>query len=134
MRICRVVMKFGGSCLKNAGAFKEVLRAIREYGGESQLVLVPSALSGVTDQLISMAKLATKKEFNDELELIIKRHVEIANDVLKQRKNSFIEKIEVMREELAKALGRVRIEGLNDSLLAFIEGFGERFSGVLLES
>ncbi len=133
MRVSRVVMKFGGSCLRDAGAFNGVLRAIREYGGESQLVLVPSALSGVTDQLINMARSAIKNKLDDELDLIVKRHIEIAEEVLGQGRSSFIERMKAMKEELAKALSRVRLEGLNDALLAFIEGFGERFSGVLLE-
>lgn len=135
MKVSRVVMKFGGSCLKSVDAFNEVLKAINKYGRGSQLILVPSAISGVTDQLISIARLAARKEeFSRELDSLVERHIEMAREVLKRGREAFIEKVEVMRGKLARVLSRVMVDGLDDSLFAFIEGFGERLSGALLES
>lgn len=135
MKVDRVVMKFGGSCLRDANAFNGILQAISRYGAESQLVIVPSALSGVTDYLINMAERAARGEgFSRELDLLINRHVEIAVEVLKQEREAFIRKLNDMKEVLSRALSRVAAEGLEDSLVAFIEGFGERLSGELLES
>ncbi len=135
MRVSRVVMKFGGSCLKSADSFKMVLRAVNEYGDGRQLVLVPSALSGVTDQLISMANSAAKKEdFDEALGLLVERHAKIAKEVLKGGREEAFRKIEGIGEELAKALSKVKFEGLSEETLALIEGFGERFSSTLLEA
>lgn len=121
--------------MRDASAFNGVLKAISKYGMESQLVIVPSALSGVTDYLINMAGRAARGEgFSRELDLLINRHFENAVEILKQEREAFTRKLNDMKEVLSRTLSKVAAEGLEDSLVAFIEGFGERLSGALLES
>ncbi|MHA1605827.1 MAG: amino acid kinase family protein, partial [Candidatus Freyarchaeota archaeon] len=47
-------MKFGGSCLKDLESFRRISDILKDYSG-NELVLVTSALYGVTNSLIELA-------------------------------------------------------------------------------
>lgn len=47
-----VVMKFGGSCLQDAQSFKQSMDIIKDYMKKNKIVVVNSAIKGVTDKLI----------------------------------------------------------------------------------
>ncbi|MGC2478231.1 MAG: hypothetical protein WA423_00315, partial [Candidatus Sulfotelmatobacter sp.] len=46
------IMKFGGTSVGDASSIKKVVDIIRDASRESDLVMVVSAMSGVTNQLI----------------------------------------------------------------------------------
>ncbi|MBS7268994.1 MAG: hypothetical protein KIH10_09180, partial [Candidatus Freyarchaeota archaeon] len=52
-----VVMKFGGSCLKDSVSFHRISQILGDYS-KNELVLVSSALYGVTNSLIDLSKKA----------------------------------------------------------------------------
>ncbi|MHA1257609.1 MAG: amino acid kinase family protein, partial [Promethearchaeota archaeon] len=43
-------MKFGGSCLQDANSFKQTANIVRTYAKHSKLIIVTSALKGITDK------------------------------------------------------------------------------------
>ena len=47
-------MKFGGSCLQNKDSFNQIKSIVNKYLRESKIVIVSSALNGVTDKLIEL--------------------------------------------------------------------------------
>ena len=51
-----IVMKFGGSCLQDANSFKQISNIIRTYAKDTKLIVVTSALKGITDKLIDFYK------------------------------------------------------------------------------
>jgi aspartate kinase len=62
-----IVVKFGGSCLSTPSSIMEAARKVaREVNGGKRVVVVVSALSGVTDQLIGLAKEATQSKVSRE--------------------------------------------------------------------
>ncbi|MHA1631718.1 MAG: aspartate kinase [Candidatus Freyarchaeota archaeon] len=135
MRVSRVVMKFGGSCLRNSESFRRVSDIVKEYSGH-QIVLVPSALSGVTDQLIKAADKASRREdVKPGVDEILRKHLKVAGEAIRDGDimRNVMESVERLCENLRGALGKVEREGLKQSILAFIEGFGEKFSSVILE-
>ncbi|MHA1526029.1 MAG: amino acid kinase family protein, partial [Promethearchaeota archaeon] len=51
-----IVMKFGGSCLQDANSFKQTANIVRTYAKHSKLIIVTSALKGITDKLVNFYK------------------------------------------------------------------------------
>ncbi|MCJ7633028.1 aspartate kinase, partial [Candidatus Bathyarchaeota archaeon] len=68
-----LVVKFGGSCLSTPRSIKEASEKVAiEVAKGKRVVVVVSALSGTTDQLLSLAKQASgEKISNAELDEIL---------------------------------------------------------------
>ena len=61
------VVKFGGSCLATPGDFRKAAEKVaREIRSGRTVIVVVSALRGVTDQLLTLAKEATSGRVTDE--------------------------------------------------------------------
>lgn len=124
------VMKFGGSCLANASNFLETIKFIGEQQGSIAIVL--SAISGITDLLLSGISLALNNEKNvaSVIKAIRERHFEIANNAilspiifreLQEEMESRINKLERLLYGIAYT------EEVTPSLKAMILSYGERF-------
>lgn len=131
------VLKFGGTSVGSAqglGCIKNIVA--KEKGA---LVVVVSALGGVTDQLILTANLALAndpgKDYKLELERIKERHlcaIEQSIDCLQAQKTA-AELIKPMLVELeAILLGISLIGELSSGTLALVVSYGERMSSVIV--
>lgn len=91
-----IVMKFGGTSVQDAFAMRNVLSIVQEYSGQKILV-VSSACSGITSELLSIA--SDSVYLNDEdrinrIQKIVKRHIDICCELgLEQDTVLQIEKI-----------------------------------------
>jgi aspartokinase/homoserine dehydrogenase 1 len=76
------VLKFGGSSVANAENIRKTVNIIKQ-NNEPQIIVV-SALSGVTDQLISAGTLAEKSDetYKEMLEQLEKSHLDTARGLL----------------------------------------------------
>jgi len=121
-----IVMKFGGSSVKDATKIKEVAEIVKSRLDKKPIVVL-SAVKGITDKLI--AALAESLEGNfDSYEEIVKKHKEIL-------KNLGLDEgfVDAELEELKKALEVNVNEKINDKkILDYISFFGERMSTKLL--
>ena len=78
------VIKFGGSSLKNPERIGQSINIIKQKLTEdSQLCVVVSAMGGVTDELIAIARTAARQDihYKDRLAAIRKRHAAVLNHV-----------------------------------------------------
>jgi aspartate kinase len=78
-----IVMKFGGTSVQDANAMRNVLSIAQEYSGQ-KILIVSSACSGITSELLSIA--SDSVYLNDEdrihrIHEIIKRHIDICNEL-----------------------------------------------------
>lgn len=78
-----IVMKFGGTSVQDAFAMRNVLSIAQEYLGQ-KILIVSSACSGITSELLSIA--SDSVYLNDEdrvrrIQEIIKRHIDICNEL-----------------------------------------------------
>lgn len=78
-----IVMKFGGTSVQDAFAMRNVLSIAQEYLGQ-KILIVSSACSGITSELLSIA--SDSVYLNDEdrvrrIQEIIKRHIYICNEL-----------------------------------------------------
>ncbi len=133
------VLKFGGTSVGSNENIKRIIGIVRKEKEQGEeVVLVCSAFSKVTDQLINAGKLAEKKDNNTYLEIF---------DSFRERHRQAIEELitddevkKVMLEEFIESMARVEdiLKGINmlgelsDKTLAQLVSFGERFSAFIV--
>lgn len=133
------ILKFGGTSVgsnQNILRIIEIVRKEREQGEE--VVIVCSAFSKVTDQLINAGKLAEKKDNTTYIEIF---------ESFRERYRQSIEELvtdtqikSIMMEEFVDSMARVDdiLKGINmlgelsDKTLANLVSYGERFSSFIV--
>ncbi len=136
----RLVMKFGGTSVGDGIRMKHVAELAKNYHDEgNEIVLVTSALSGVTDSLLKNARDATEtgktsavKEFIADL---TKQHHKAAQDAIGL--STIVEKkiaeLDQRIEELEKALiGICYLGELTARSVDYISSYGERLAAPIL--
>lgn len=130
------VLKFGGTSvgsLQGLSQVKQVVEACTE-----EVIVVVSALSGVTDQLLRTARLASQADpsYKTELEDLISRHSEMTEQVsMPEMLMPTREKVGALLSELANILTGVSlIRDLSSKTSDTIVSYGERLSSVLVHA
>ena len=131
------VMKFGGTSVAHASNINKVIDIVLEsFKGGQNIVIVVSALSGITDDLIMLANLASQKDSNYEtiFKAICGRHdqavVELIDSKNKERVFREINKKYNELEEIIKSI--FSGDKLSPSSLDAIVSFGEQFSSYII--
>ncbi|MDR0388973.1 MAG: bifunctional aspartate kinase/homoserine dehydrogenase I [Spirochaetaceae bacterium] len=132
-----VVLKFGGTSVGSAQAIRQIITILgdAEHRGRVQ-ALVVSALSGVTDALINMAKKAASgdESCREELLALETRHEEFLAALLSGKAGE--EAAALVKEsfgELGHFLDGIGVlKELSPRILDYIMSFGERISAELI--
>ncbi len=136
-------MKFGGTSVGDGSRIKHVAELAKEYRDSgNEVVLVISALNGVTDALLKSAKEASEtgktstiKEFITDL---TKQHHQAAQDAITGKKAKKIvevvtKELDSRIEELEKALiGICYLGELTVRSIDYISSYGERLTAPIL--
>ena len=101
-----VIMKFGGTSLGNGKKIKRVAKMLRDKRA-SETVVVISAMSGLTDSLITIGNTVVKGVSEDEIHTLVEdirnRHITTVKQAMPTEFQSFvIAEIEKMCSELEK--------------------------------
>jgi aspartate kinase len=101
----RVVMKFGGTSVADAEAILRLINTVRQQQASagSPPVVVVSALAGVTDKLVAVARMAEEGDAQRaaaELHALSMRHVAVARAVTSESRDAVVVDIEREFEEL----------------------------------
>ena len=130
------VLKFGGSSVANAGAMLQVIDIVKKALETDRTILVSSAISGCTDELIAIGRLAGAhdKSFEDRLKALQQRHHQIITDLLPESyQGKTKETVDALFDQLASILQGVFLLGeLSPTSLSAVESFGELFSTRIL--
>ena len=126
------VEKFGGSILRNGEGFSKIINAIKTSHAQGDVIVVLSAVSGVTDRLISMAKKAEKgSRVEKEIDSLFQDHSQLINNFIldpEERKNvaktckDFIEILYPLLNAVS------RLKELTPRTLDYIAPFGEKLA------
>ncbi|MBY9018957.1 MAG: hypothetical protein KGD66_09015, partial [Candidatus Lokiarchaeota archaeon] len=132
-----VVMKFGGSCLKDEESFKHTVSIIKKYLKKSKLIIVTSAINGITDQLMEYYKASNALDINGDLILdqIYERHSKIINKILPENSEYHENNMEFLKQNVRDLnnLGRViNLIHPSKSIQDLIVSYGEKLSTFLL--
>lgn len=131
-----IVMKFGGTSVEDARAFRRVTEIVSARR-ELRPVVVVSAMAKMTDALLDAFETARKNDFQTAFELLkphLARHLEVAENLLDgARRNIFVEELAQSGEELKELLERTARRSLPAQLLKdVVVSYGEQLSSFLL--
>ena len=129
------VLKFGGSSVGTTASIRNVKQIVGHQ--EGQVIVVVSALGGVTDQLIKTAKMASEgnKAYEEELATLTQRHIDLINDNIAKgdRYNALMAQVEQLLGELRDIFqGIYLIKDLSRKTNDTILSYGERLSSLIV--
>lgn len=125
------VLKFGGT---SVGSPESILSLKKIVEAEKQpVIVVVSALGGITDKLINTARMAQKGngEYTADMDAIVKRHHDMAAAVIENEaeRTELLDKLNSLLGELSSIYqGVYLIRDLSPKTLAAIVSYGERLS------
>ncbi len=130
----RLVLKYGGTSISSAKDIQAITNYINSLSKHNEIVIVCSAISGTTDDLIEISQ-SIKKENKDKAEQlaskIINRHKQLAKQTIKKStiRKKLLEKLDVdFRELVALIEGIVLLGEVTPRSMDYLISFGERLS------
>ncbi len=131
-----LVQKFGGTSVADIDGFKASAEVVERFAADTQLVVVLSAVKGVTDLLESaIAAAASGDSFEEPLHEVVSLEAAVVEALAAEGfdATSSRDDLEVHRERLQARLEGVRLLGsCPDGARAEILASGERFSSRLM--
>ena len=129
------VMKFGGTSVGTVNNMLSVKRIIESV--DDQVIVVVSALGGITDKLIETSKLAAEGDASYEhgMKEIVNRHIEMVYTVIPAGKNRevLLDRVNELLSELNNIFqGISLIHDLSPKTSATIVSYGERLSSIIV--
>jgi bifunctional aspartokinase / homoserine dehydrogenase 1 len=132
------VLKFGGSSVGTPEAIRKVANIVCDKQDNQGLVVVVSALRGVTDQLRDLALEAAEGSeiYIEKLNAIEDRHLETIRELVHiQNQSDTLTRFKLefnILEDVLQGVSLVR--EVTAKTLDFVMGFGERFSAMILSA
>ena len=136
----KLILKYGGSSISSAKDIRNVAKHIQSLSKQNQLVIVCSAISNTTDDLIEISKLIkneNKKKAEQLAKKIANRHQELAKHTIKKpqiRKKLLQTLNEYFVELVALIDGMVLLGEVTPRSMDYLFSFGERLSIKLISA
>ena len=130
------VLKFGGSSVGTPESIQQVKQIVENQQGN--VIVVVSALGGVTDRLISMAKMASagNKAYKDEFDALAKRHEQMIRTVIPSgtsRKTTLYRRVRALLAELQNICeGLYLLRDMSPNMEDTVVSYGERLSSLIV--
>ena len=128
------VLKFGGTSVGTVESLRSVKKIVEDCN--EPVIVVVSALGGITDQLINTAKLAAQGDSShlESYSRIVERHNNVITNMVPTDK---IDELKSIVNPLLEELGNIYkgvslIKDLSDRTLDIIVSYGERLSSVII--
>jgi bifunctional aspartokinase / homoserine dehydrogenase 1 len=132
------VLKFGGTSMANSDHIQKVVSVLLNQSTSDRLLVVVSAMSGVTDHLLKMAVMAASADesYTKEAELLALQHLTVVRELLPlEQQSSVLSKVKQYCNELDELLdGVYRLKELSPRTQDKIVAFGEILSSVILSA
>ncbi|HUT05839.1 MAG TPA: aspartate kinase [Nitrosopumilaceae archaeon] len=136
----KLVLKYGGTSISSAKDIQNVAKHIQSLSKQNQLVIVCSATSDTTDDLIEISqsiKKENKKKAEQLAKKIVNRHQQLALQTIKKshiRKKLLQTFDEYFSELIALIDGMVLLGEVTPRSMDYLFSFGERFSIKLISN
>ena len=136
----KLILKYGGTSISSAKDIQNVAKHIQSLSKQNQLVIVCSAISNTTDDLIEISKLIkneNKKKAEQLAKKIANRHQELAKHTIKKpqiRKKLLQTLNEYFVELVALIDGMVLLGEVTPRSMDYLFSFGERLSIKLISA
>jgi len=136
----RLVIKYGGTSISTSKDIQAIAKYINQLSKKDQIVVVCSAVSGTTDDLIEISE-SIKKENKSKAEQlaskIINRHKQLAKQTVKKLnlQKKIVKKLDQDFSELLALIdGMVLLGEVTPRSMDYLISFGERLSIKLVSS
>ena len=135
----RYVMKFGGASVKDGRSIRHCAKLVKRYS-DNEIVVVVSAMAGVTDSLTNIAKKCYTEQSTGFIKMFVaelaKKHYDAVKDAVDEPYRSrVLEHIDRLIDELEKVLLGISYLGeLTKRSEDYILSFGERLSAPIFSS
>ena len=131
------VLKFGGTSVAHASNINKVIEIIIDTLKDNEgVVIVVSALSGITDDLITLANLASKKDIKYEIifKAICGRHNQVIKELIDlKNKKKVSQEINKKYNELEEIVKNIfSVQELSLSALDAVMSYGEQLSSFII--
>ena len=128
------VLKFGGSSVGSKESITNLKHIVESQ--EDQVIVVVSALGGITDRLIATARLAAAgdRQYESEIAGMLERHERMIRDVVApERRRKAYSHVRKLFEELSGITqGLFLLHDLSDKTMDTIVSYGERLSSQIV--
>ena len=127
------VMKFGGTSVGSVKSILSLKEIVEAEAGRGPVVVVVSALNGITDKLIATSEMAKQgdKRYRDELDGIIERHHQMIDTIVTdpKRREDLFKRVDSLFEQLKSIyFGVYLVHDLSEKTQDAIVSYGERLS------
>ena len=130
----KVVIKFGGTSLATVKDIQNVVKTVSTLSNKNNLVVVCSAVDGITDELIKISnevRKENKKEANRILASISQKHRQFATHLITNSKiqKALLKKLQFDLQELEELVhGLILLGEVTPRSYDYLISFGERLS------
>ena len=130
------VLKFGGTSVGSVKSILSLKQIVENEAKKQPVVIVVSALGGITDKLIATSKLAvaSDEEWKTEFDAMVDRHHKMIDTIItdtKAREDLFI-KVDALLDQLRSIyFGVFLIHDLSEKTSDAIVSYGERLSSLI---
>ncbi|MBO5313997.1 MAG: bifunctional aspartate kinase/homoserine dehydrogenase I [Prevotella sp.] len=133
------VLKFGGTSVGSVKSILSLKRIVEKEAKNQPVVVVVSALSGITDKLIATSQLALKGDdrYRSELDAMIDRHHKMIDTIITnpQKRENLFKTVDLLFEQLKSIyFGVYLIHDLSEKTQNAIVSYGERLSSNIVAS
>lgn len=128
-------MKFGGTSVGSVNSILNVKKIVES--SQEDVIVVVSALGGITDQLIHTSKIAAAGDtsYEKEFKEIVLRHIGMIKEVIPEGEKQVIlqKQVRILLDELKDIFqGICLIKDLSDKTSDTIVSYGERLSSIIV--
>ena len=128
-------MKFGGSSVGSVNSILSVKKIVEAVG--EPVIVVVSALGGITDKLITTSQMAAdgNAAYEKQYREIVNRHIEMVYTVIpaSEKRTELLDKVNELLSELKNIFqGIYLIRDLSPKTSATIVSYGERLSSLIV--
>ncbi|MBR4897631.1 MAG: bifunctional aspartate kinase/homoserine dehydrogenase I [Prevotella sp.] len=127
------VMKFGGTSVGSVNSILSLKKIVEAEARTQSVIVVVSALNGITDQLIATSKMAKNgdKQYREEYDAMVQRHHQMIDTVVTDDKKraDLLNQIDKLFDQLKSIyFGVYLIHDLSEKTQDTIISYGERLS------
>ena len=127
------VLKFGGTSVGSVKSIQSLKRIVETEAKRQPVVVVVSALGGITDRLITTSQLALQgdERYKDEFQEMVDRHYKMIDTIITEprKREQLFNTIDSLFEQLKSIFfGVYLVHDLSEKTLDAIVSYGERLS------
>ena len=126
-------MKFGGTSVGSVPSILSLKNIVEAEAGRGPVIVVVSALDGITDKLLGMARMAHRGDdlWRDEFDMIVERHHQMIDTIIPDTacRKELLKKVDALLGQLESICNGVfLVHDLSQKTSDAIVSYGERLS------